>query len=197
MIPCEVSTGQPRPYIPADFHREIFGRYHRTSHPGMLKVKLGHAIVSKRFDEFHLDIIGSLPTVSGYRYCITIVDRFTRCPEPLPVTEIHAEMYQSLPTVLLGLRTTIHENLKATSAELVFGENLRLPGDFQHDSKLASPSSFLQQLRNTFADLRPVLPSHQQKPFIFSDLATCTHVFVRTDSVRTSLHSHLTKDHTL
>ncbi|GFQ90529.1 retrovirus-related Pol polyprotein from transposon 17.6 [Trichonephila clavata] len=63
------------------------------------------------------------------------------------------------------------------------------PSDFLHDSKLASPSSFVQQLRNTFSDLRPVLPSHhtKQKPFIFRDLATCTHVFVRTDSVRTSL----------
>ncbi|GFR18274.1 hypothetical protein TNCT_577671 [Trichonephila clavata] len=61
--------------------------------------------------------------------------------------------------------------------------------DFLHDSKLTSPSSFVQQLRNTFANLRPVLPSHhtKQKPFIFRDLATCTHVFVRTDSVRTSL----------
>ncbi|GFR20992.1 uncharacterized protein TNCT_686391 [Trichonephila clavata] len=45
------------------------------------------------------------------------------------------------------------------------------------------------QLRNTFADLRPVLPSPhtKQKPFIFRDLATCTHVFVCTDSVRTPL----------
>ncbi|GFR26020.1 uncharacterized protein TNCT_687711 [Trichonephila clavata] len=44
-------------------------------------------------------------------------------------------------------------------------------------------------LRNTFADLRPVLPSHhtKQKPFLFRDLATCTQVFGRTDSVRTSL----------
>ncbi|GFY67127.1 uncharacterized protein TNIN_164111 [Trichonephila inaurata madagascariensis] len=33
-----------------------------------------------------------------------------------------ATWYQSLPTILLGLRTTIHEDLKATSAELVFGE---------------------------------------------------------------------------
>ncbi|GFR01947.1 putative gag-pol protein [Trichonephila clavata] len=65
----------------------------------------------------------------------------------------------------------------------------KLIGDFLHDSKLASSFSFVQQLRNTFANLRPALPSHhtKQKPFIFRDLATCTHVFVRTDSVRTSL----------
>ncbi|GFQ87513.1 hypothetical protein TNCT_305961 [Trichonephila clavata] len=106
-----------------------------------------------------------------------------------PTQKSDATCYQSLPTVLLGLRTTIHEYFKATSAELIFGENLRLPGDFLHDSELASPSSFVQQLRNTFSDLPPVLPSHytKQKPFIFRDLATCTHVFVRTDSVRTSL----------
>ncbi|GFQ91112.1 hypothetical protein TNCT_277981 [Trichonephila clavata] len=61
--------------------------------------------------------------------------------------------------------------------------------DFLHDSKLASPSSFVQQYRSTFTDLRYVLPSHhtKQKSFIFRDLAMCTHVFVRTDSVRTSL----------
>ncbi|GFT71185.1 hypothetical protein TNCV_3001911 [Trichonephila clavipes] len=84
-----------------------------------------------------------------------------------------ATWYQSLPTVLLGLCTTIHEYLKATSAELVFAENVRLPGDFLHDSKLASPSSFVQQLRSTLADLPHVLLSHhtKQKPFIFRDLA--------------------------
>ncbi|GFY33797.1 hypothetical protein TNCV_4595091 [Trichonephila clavipes] len=90
------------------------------------------------------------------------------------------ETYQSLSTVLLGLHTTIHEDLKATSVELVFGENLCLPGGFLHDSKLASPSTFVQQLRSTFADQCPVLPAHhaKQKPFIFRDLAMCTHVFI-------------------
>ncbi|GFS96550.1 hypothetical protein TNCV_3943491 [Trichonephila clavipes] len=82
--------------------------------------------------------------------------------------------YQSLPTILLGLFTTFHEDFKATSAELMFGENLHLPGDFLHGSKLASPSSFVQQLRNTFADLCPAQSSHhtKQKSFIIHDLAT-------------------------
>ncbi|GFS50789.1 hypothetical protein TNIN_306471 [Trichonephila inaurata madagascariensis] len=94
----------------------------------------------------------------------------TKCRHYVPTRDL----YQSLPTILLGLRTSIHEDLKATSAELVFGENLHLPGDFLHDLKLASPSSFVQQLRNTFADLRPVLPAHhtKQKSFIFNNLET-------------------------
>ncbi|GFQ77491.1 hypothetical protein TNCT_546721 [Trichonephila clavata] len=75
------------------------------------------------------------------------------------------------------------------SDKAVGGVMQQYVSDFLHDSKLASPSSFVQQLRNTFANLHPVLLSHhtKQKPFIFRDLATCTHVFVCTDSVRTSL----------
>ncbi|GFY33798.1 transcription factor TFIIIB component B [Trichonephila clavipes] len=34
-ITCEVSTGQPRPYIPAAFHKEIFECFYRTSHPSI------------------------------------------------------------------------------------------------------------------------------------------------------------------
>ncbi|GFV91250.1 putative gag-pol protein [Trichonephila clavipes] len=109
-----------------------------------------------------------------------LVERWHRTLKATIMCHSDATSHQFLPNILLGLRTTIHEDLKATSTELVFGENLRLPGHFLHDSKLAFPSSLTQQLRNTFTDLRPVLPAHhkKQKPLIFCDLATCTHVFL-------------------
>ncbi|CAD6997702.1 unnamed protein product [Ceratitis capitata] len=92
----------------------------------------------------------------------------------------------TLPIVLLGIRAAWKEDLGATPVDLVYGEPLRLPGEFLAPSPRRGlpPSNIAERLRSHFADLapQPVARHGQRKTFIFKELASCSHVFVRRDA---------------
>ena len=97
----------------------------------------------------------------------------------------------ALSTVLLGLRTVLKEDLRCSTAELLYGEQLKLPGEFFVKSENEMPQhELLIKLRAIIEKLRPTPASHHSnhlKTFVHPDMATASHCFVRTDAVRKSL----------
>ena len=61
-----------------------------------------------------------------------------------------------LPWVLLRLRTAPKEDLRSSSAELVYGSPLTVPGDFFPDSTSRSAPQELKQQRERVGNLCPV-----------------------------------------
>ncbi|XP_046405385.1 uncharacterized protein LOC124170603 [Ischnura elegans] len=101
--------------------------------------------------------------------------------------------YDALPLILLGMRSAYKEDIQTSAAEILYGEPLRLPGEFvirhpdsEHPLDI---TQFVDRLRKITARLRPISASRHATPgiFIFKELKTCTHVFLRDDTVRGSL----------
>lgn len=97
---------------------------------------------------------------------------------------------QILPTVLLGIRAAWREDLQATAAEMLYGEPLRLPGEFlasQATNDSRAPE-FVENLQQFMRTLRPTNGSRHgvKSTFVFKDLDTTDFVLVRHDGPRTS-----------
>lgn len=91
--------------------------------------------------------------------------------------------------VLLGIRSTPRDEDGITSAELVYGEKLRLPGEFfSEGDSIQNPHEYVQRIREAFKNNRPVRYNSSKKTiFVHPELEKCKRVYVRVDRVREPL----------
>lgn len=98
-----------------------------------------------------------------------------------------------LPLVLLGIRTTYREDLRCSPAEMLYGQNLRIPGELLEPSTFDSSdvSTFIERLRQHFANVRsvPTRTKTNEKIYLPKTLEDCTHIFIRVDKVKKGLEA--------
>ncbi len=118
-----------------------------------------------------------------------LVERFHRQLKSALKASPHPDRWTDmLHMVLLGIRTSLKEDLKCTAAKLVYGTSLRLPGEF-FVSHNTDPSSYVTHLKQAMQVLRCTptrKPSHSSH-MMDNSLHSTSHVFVRHDAVRKPL----------
>jgi len=92
-----------------------------------------------------------------------------------------------IPTVLLGMRNSIKDDINTTSAELVYGCALRLPGKFiTAENVYTDLGTYATKLRCWFGQLRPSSTSAcgNKNIFIHKDLSNTNNFFHRKDDIK-------------
>ena len=100
---------------------------------------------------------------------------------------------EELPWVLLGLRTTPKEDLGYSSAELVYGEPLTIPGELVPLKSAKSMDDLLLNFRLNIPLYAPRPASHHTsaRPYLSPSLLAPKHVYVRRDGTTGALFGSL------
>ncbi|GBN45416.1 hypothetical protein AVEN_8262-1, partial [Araneus ventricosus] len=99
------------------------------------------AITTDQGQNFESDLFHALEKFLGIRKQSTtayhpaangIVERFHRQLKAALKCSLESteKWIQKLPTILLGIRTALKEDIGSSAAELIYGTNLRYPGEF-------------------------------------------------------------------
>ncbi|RWS00893.1 pol polyprotein-like protein, partial [Dinothrombium tinctorium] len=119
-----------------------------------------------------------------------MVERFHRqLKSALKAKEQREEWADHLPLVLLGIRSTYKEPIKSTSAELVYGTSLCLPGQFFSNNANITEYPYVQSLKQAMHNIRASMTSHNNKDLFYtpSKIFESEYVFIRRDYVRKPL----------
>ena len=127
-------------------------------------------------------------TTSFYPQCIGLIENFhRRLKDALRLQQYPNRWYYNLPLVLLTIRSTrntIKQEINCSPAELTFGQNMVLPGEFSiADSTPAMlQHDLVKHLKKYFSNIHaaPTRP-HEVSLYIDSNLQTCSHVWIRCD----------------
>ena len=159
-------------------------------------------IVTGRGRQFESHLWKNLMSFIGSKWARTtayhpqtngMVERFHRQLKCALKAQTNANLWiEVLPLVLLGIQTSLKEDISSTAAELVYGTTLCLPGEYftpTTTESLPDPSNYVRQLKALMQHIHSSPPRQPTNNYgnILKGLATATHIFIRQDVVRKPL----------
>lgn len=172
----------------------VAGWVARFGTPATLTTDRGSQFESALWKEV-MGILGTarIRTTAYHPAANGMVERFHRQLKAALKAQPYPDRWtEALPTVLLGIRTAVKQDIGCTCAELVYGTTLCLPGEFLDpalDTSTADPAAYATRLRSTMQFLKaPTMRTQpDRKVHIDQGLLSGSHAFIRRDAHRKPL----------
>lgn len=153
--------------------------------PNVITTDQGTQFESRLFKEL-MQLLGSrrIRTSPYHPKANGLVERFHRVLKTsMKASGNSRNWVRELPLILLGIRTTIKEDLGFTPAQMLYGENLKVPGEFfVNDSSWdkIDPELFMKELRIYFSSIKPNRTRVvDNKIYVPRDFDRCNYVFLK------------------
>ena len=182
-------------------HRQLIGRRARqlafiieytndVSFPVFLQSDHGSCFLSQKFQALlrmlgvqHLVGSAYKPNTNG------LVERVHRqLEDSLRICQDTHKWYHNLPLTLLTLKNLVKQDLVCFANEMLFGQQLRLPSEFQPAMQTApnNPLHFVSKLQKHFSSLASTQTKDVQnrRAYVDQELQNATKVLVRNDSYK-------------
>ncbi|UYV75534.1 hypothetical protein LAZ67_13000536 [Cordylochernes scorpioides] len=170
------------------FYKEWISRYGTPCH---LITDRGMQFMSQKLKEFaKMCGIHLKHTTSYHPQSNGKIERFHRTLKTAISSHNYIRWTERLPSVLLGLRSSIYGSSEVSIAQMVFGKTIRLPGEFFQDSQQTRDrDDLIKNLQKGMSSLQPMKSriNRNSNVFIHKDLQSCSHVFIRKDRVKKPL----------
>lgn len=103
----------------------------------------------------------------------------------------HTDWVSILPKIMLDFRCALKGSDEVTTVEMLYGQPLRLPGEFLSSDNREEPltPTFVTHLKNKMKLITSVPTKHNErkKPFVSADLKVASHVFIGHDAIKKPL----------
>ena len=137
-------------------------------------------ITTDQGSQFEAQLFNTLTKLVGSKHCrITayhpesngIIERWHRSLKTALICHSETQWTDTLPVVLLGLRTCLKEDLGTSVAELVYGTTLKVPDEFFSSEEMPSnPRIFVEDFR-VISCVIPCKSCGLDQPLITLDLS--------------------------
>ncbi|GFW43846.1 hypothetical protein TNCV_2854791 [Trichonephila clavipes] len=154
-----------------------------------------YRVITDQGTQFRSELFRNIGVICGFKVCTTTsyhpqcngkIERIHRTLKVAIGVHNSVKWTQTLPTVLLGLRSALRSDTNYTIAQIVYGQTI----DYQENFSKCLVSRYVcERITETNGSVTTTKnsPTTLSKTFVHKDLHNSTHVFIRVDRVKKAL----------